>query len=71
MSSRGIERAGYGATWALAVALTLPDSQPCWTNYGDENKNISRSQRVLRTLGSILPSVPSRMTNWWNNAAAT
>src|SRR5471030_2822777 len=39
--------------------------------HGVENKTVKRSQRILRTPGSILLRVPSRMTNWWNNAAAT
>src|SRR5476649_1488793 len=56
---------------ATAIALTLPDLQGFRERHDDENKNVTRSQRVLRTPGSILPSVPSRMTNWWNNAAAT
>jgi hypothetical protein len=56
---------------ATVIVLTLPDLKGFRERHGDENKNVPRSQRILGAPGSILLSVPSRMTNWWNNAAAT
>jgi hypothetical protein len=48
---------------ATVIALTLPDLESFRERHGDENKNVTRSQRILRAPGSILLSVSSRMTN--------